>query len=117
MQKYLKQTIGLNRLYLAISVMEETPVANSEERLHVILATLEQCRAGLIESSNRETAQLVSVAILELRMKLNRITDQELRALCDAMVPDDAAADRSQDPKSLHGPHGPRRRPLLKLVK
>jgi hypothetical protein len=47
-------------------------------------------------------------------MKLNRITDQELRALCDAMVPDDAAAERSQDPKS---PHGPRRRPLLKLVK
>src|ERR1700760_3497402 len=61
MQKYLKQTIGSNRLYLAISVMEKTPVANSEERLHVILATLEQCRAGLIDSSNRETAQLVSV--------------------------------------------------------
>jgi hypothetical protein len=94
--------------------MEKTPVANSEERLHLILATLEQCRAGLIDSSNRETAQLVSVAILELRMKLNRITDQELRALCDAMVPDDVAAERSQDPKS---PHGPRRRPLLKLVK
>ena len=34
MQKYLKQTIGSNRLYLAISVMEKTPVANSEERLH-----------------------------------------------------------------------------------
>jgi hypothetical protein len=97
--------------------MEKTPVANSEERLHVILATLEQCRAGLIDSSNRETAQLVSVAILELRMKLNRITDQELRALCDAMVPDDAAAERLQDPKSPHLPHGPRRRPLLKLVK
>lgn len=89
-------------------------MANSEERLHLILATLEQCRAGLIETSNRETAQLVSVAILELRMKLNRITDQELRALCDAMVPDDATAERSQDPKSTHGP---RRRPLLKLVK
>ena len=97
--------------------MEKTPVANSEERLHLILATLEQCRAGLIDSSNRETAQLVSVAILELRMKLNRITDQELRALCDAMVPDDAAAEGSQDSKSPHGSHGPRRRPLLKLVK
>jgi hypothetical protein len=96
--------------------MEKTPVANSEERLHVILATLEQCRAGLIDSSNRETAQLVSVAILELRMKLNRITDQELRALCDAMVPDDAT-EGSLDPKSSQGAHPPRRRPLLKLVK
>ena len=94
--------------------MEETPVANSEERLHVILASLEQCRVGLIDSSSPETAQLVSVAILELRMKLNRITDQELRALCDAMVPDDAAAERSQESRPSHAA---RRRPLLKLVK
>ena len=92
--------------------MEKTPVTNSEERLQVILATLEQCRAGLIDSSNRETAQLVSVAILELRMKLNRITDPELKALCDAMVPDDGAVERLQYPKAP-----PRRRPLLKLVK
>ena len=92
--------------------MEKTLVANSEERLHVILATLEQCRAGLIDSSNRETAQLVAVAILELRMKLNRITDWELKALCDAVVQDDASAERLQYPKPP-----PRRRPLLKLVK
>jgi hypothetical protein len=108
MEKYLKQIIGSNRLYLASSVTEETLVANSEQRLHVILATLEQCRAGLIDSANRDTAQLVSVAILELRMKLNRIADSELKALCDAMLPDEAPAER---------PHGQRRRPLLKLVK
>ena len=110
---YLKQPIGSNRLYLASSLTEKTLVANSEERLHLILAKLEECRAGLVESANRETAQLVSVAILELRMKINRITESELKALCDAMVPDDAAAERSQDLKS----HGQRRRPLLKLVK
>jgi hypothetical protein len=92
--------------------MEETLVTNSEERLHAILATLEQCRAGLIDSSNRETAHLVSVAILELRMKLNRITDTELKALCDAMAEDDSAAERLQYPKPPS-----RRRPLLKLVK
>ena len=87
-------------------------MANSEERLRVILATLEQCRAGLIDSSNRETAHLVSVVILELRMKLNRITDSELKALCDAMAEDDSAAERLQYPKPPS-----RRRPLLKLVK
>ncbi len=92
--------------------MEKTLVANSEERLQVILATLEQCRAGLIDSANRETAQLVSVAILELRMKLNRITDSELKALCDAVAQDDAAAERLPYSKPP-----PRRRPLLKLVK
>jgi hypothetical protein len=89
-------------------------VANSEERLHSVLATLEECRAVLVDSSDRETALLVSVAILELRMKLHRITDSELKALCDAMLPDDAPAERSQVPKS---PQGQRRRPLLKLVK
>ena len=45
-------------------------------------------------------------------MKLNRITDSELKALCDEMVPDDAAVERLQYPKAP-----PRRRPLLQLVK
>ena len=89
-------------------------MANSDERLHSILASLEECRAALIDSASRETAQLVSVAILELRMKLHRVADSELRALCDAMLPDDAPAQGSQDPKS---PLSQRRRPLLKLVK
>ena len=86
-------------------------MANSEERLRSVLATLEQCRA-VLDGSDRETALLVSVAILELRMKLHRITDSELKALCDAMLTDEAA-ERSQQPKS---PQGQRRRPLLKLV-
>ena len=89
-------------------------MANSEARLHSILATLEECRDALIDNSDRETALLVWVAILELRMKLNRITDQELKALCDAMLPDEAPAERSQHAKSQQTQ---RRRPLLKLVK
>ena len=69
---------------------------------------------GLLASTSRETAELVSVAILELRMKLHRIGDSELKALCDAMLPDDVPAERPHDPRS---PQGQRRRPLLKLVK
>ena len=87
-------------------------MANSEARLHSVLATLEECRAALNHSSDRETALLVSVAILELRMKLNGIADSDLKALCDAMLPDDGP-ERSEDPAS----HGQRRRALLKLVK
>lgn len=89
-------------------------MANSEQGLHSILATLEHCRAGLVDSANRDTAQLVSVAILELRMKINQISDSELKALCDAMLPDDAPAGTPQDPRS---PQSQRRRPLLRLVK
>jgi hypothetical protein len=93
-------------------------VANSDEQLLSVLATLEECRAALLAGGSRDTAQLVSVAILELRMKLNRIGDVELRALCEAMLPDELLPDRSRDAKSDgKSPASQRRRPLLRLVK
>jgi hypothetical protein len=55
---------------------------------------------GLVASGNRETAQLVSVAALEHRIKLNRSADAELKALCDAMLRDRDQAERPHDPKS-----------------
>jgi hypothetical protein len=87
-------------------------VVDSDERLLSVLATLEECRATLANGGNPETAHLVSVAILDLRMRLNRITDAELKALCDEMTPTEAANDRTGDSKPP-----PRRRPLLRLVK
>jgi hypothetical protein len=95
--------------------MERTPVINSDEQLLSVLATLEACRATLLASGNRDTAQLVSVAVLELRMKLNGIGDEELKALCDEMLPDeDTPAERVRDSKPTTAP---RRRPLLRLIK
>jgi hypothetical protein len=94
-------------------VAEKMLVSDSDERLLSVLSALEECRAALIEGGDRETALVLSVAILELRMKLNRIADSELKALCDAMVPEDAPAPRSQYAK----PQGQRSRPMLKLVK
>jgi hypothetical protein len=91
-------------------------VAHSEETLHSVLATLERCKSILVDNADPETAQFVSVAILQLRLRLNQISEPELRALCDAMVPDDEPAERPDDPAS---PEGLRRRSpvLLKLVK
>ena len=86
--------------------------SDSDERLLSVLSALEECRAALIEGGDRETALVLSVAILELRMKINRIADSELKALCDAMVPEEAV------PRSPYAkPQGQRSRPLLKLVK
>jgi hypothetical protein len=108
----MKRRTGSPRLHLASSVTEKTRVANTEERLRSALATLEECRAFLIDSGSRETAQLVSIAILELRMKLNRIADSELKALCDAM----SAHEERKGPKSRNGQRrGPSAQ--LKLVK
>jgi hypothetical protein len=89
-------------------------VANSEERLHSILATLEQCRVALVKDGRQETAKLVSLAILDLRLDLGRIPASDLKALCDAITPDDGPTERSNDPKSSGGQ---RRRAVLKLVK
>jgi hypothetical protein len=93
--------------------MERAPVINSDEQLLSVLATLEACRATLVAGGNRDAAQLVSVAILELRMKLNGIDDDDLKALCDELVlEEDTSAERAGKSSP-----GQRRRPLLRLVK
>jgi hypothetical protein len=90
-------------------------VTNSEEKLHAVLATLEECRAALVLGGDRDTAQLVSVAILELRIKLNRIEDSELKALCDAVLRDVEAPERPhQNPNEGQCGRAP---VVLKLVK
>jgi len=94
--------------------MESTPVTNLDEHLLSVLGKLEECRATLLASNSREAAELVSVAILELRMKLNGIDETELKALCDEMT---MRADDEDRPRELKSAHGHRRRPLLRLVK
>src|ERR1700730_11523933 len=114
MERYMKRRTGSPSLCLASSVTEKTLVASPEQRLQTVLATLEQCRTVLIDSGNRESAQLLSVAVLGLRMKINRIRDSDLKALCDEMLAADEPPQSSQEPQSRQGPH---RAPLLKLVK
>ena len=92
-------------------------MANSDEQLFSILATLEECRLALRRSGRSDTAQLLSVAILDLRMNLNGIADSELKALCDErdeLMPSDVSQERSRNEPSSAAP---RRRPLLRVVK
>lgn len=91
-------------------------VAYLEGNLLAVLATLEECQASLVLHGDRDTAQLVSVAILELRIKLNRIEDSELKALCEAILREEGVTARPIDPKPIEGI---RQRPpvSLKLVK
>ena len=91
-------------------------MAYGEENLRDVLATLEECQAALVRNGDRDTAQLVSVAILDLRIKLNRIEDSELKALCDAMLREVDGAARPAQPKPQEGPR-PRPPVSLKVVK
>jgi len=85
---------------------------NQEQRLRAVVAILGKCRAALINSGNLEAAQLVSLSMIEIRMKLNRISDEELKVGCDAMQRDDAPTKRPEVLKSVPGqrPH-PRNAP------
>jgi len=86
-------------------------VHNSDEQLLAILATLEECRDALRLDGWSDTAQLVSVALLDLRMKINRIGDAELKALCEEIMLPDASDESSRDERAQRG------RPLLRVVK
>jgi hypothetical protein len=82
-------------------------VANSDEELLSVLASLEESRAALRASGKDDTAQLVAVAILDLRMKLGRVADSELKALCDEIM---LADERARESRA-------RRQPQLRIIK
>jgi hypothetical protein len=110
----MKRPTGSSGVYLASSVPEETLAANAEARLRSTLSTLERCQASLANDAEHDTADLLSVAILQLRMKLKGVTESELRLLCDVQAAEEKA-------RSAHNPKAPRvrrrrGRPLLKMV-
>jgi hypothetical protein len=85
----------------------------ADERLLSILETLEECRAALLIRGEPESARLVSAAILDIRMRVHHIGDDELKALCEEMLADDGTS-RLRDAKVMPGRQ---RRPLLRVVK
>ena len=107
----MKRKSETPRLYLASSGMEKMPVANAEERLLSLLATLEECRASLLDEASSEAARLLSLAILELRMELHKVTDSELKALCDLIEQEE------QTPQGPESGAAKRLPPYLRLVK
>ena len=88
-------------------------LVTSDQRLASVLEKLEECRATLVAGGNRDSADLVSIAILDVRMRLHRIGDAELRALCDEMLADHGPS-RLRDSRLASSR---KRRPLLRLVK
>ena len=97
-----------------VGTMPTETLANREARLRTTLATLERCRAELASDAEHETADLLSLAILQLRMKLKGVTDSEPKLLCDLH-----AAEEQARMARARAPRGRRRRgaPPFVLVK
>ncbi|HKU08657.1 MAG TPA: hypothetical protein VJR30_21535 [Bradyrhizobium sp.] len=111
----LKPPAGSSSIHLASSIPAETLAENIEERLRSALATLERCQASLANDAEHDTADLLSVAILQLRMKLKGVSHSELKLLCDVQ----AAEEQAQAARNPKAPRGRRRRgrPVLRLVR
>jgi len=96
-----------------VELTERTPVSHLDEQLQSVLETLEECRRVLGENQVRETVELLSIVILDLRMKLKGVDSVELRALCDEMLRTTASESASRSKQTQDQP----RRPLLRVVK
>jgi hypothetical protein len=72
-------------------------VSDSDARLRSIIANIEENRVALAESASPEAAQLLTMAILQLRMRLHRIADSEFKALCHAMQRQEALRSKKSD--------------------
>jgi len=92
---------------------ERTPVSHSDEQLQSVLETLEGCRRVLNACDSRESAELLSIVILDVRMKLKGIDSADLKALCDEMLRSAASGPQSPSKQTQDQP----RRPLLRVVK
>lgn len=66
--------------------MGRTPAANSDGRLHPVLERLEACRRVPTDCRGYETADPVSIGVLDLRMRFGRTGGSELRALCEEIL-------------------------------
>ncbi|OKO85440.1 MULTISPECIES: hypothetical protein [unclassified Bradyrhizobium] len=88
-------------------------MSHSDEQLQSVLETLEGCRKVLNEINNRESAELLSIVILDVRMKLKGIDDADLKALCDEMLRRAVSEPQSPSKQTQDQP----RRPLLRVVK
>ena len=88
-------------------------MSHSDEQLQSVLETLEECRRVLNECNSRESAELLSIVILDVRMRLKGIDSADLKALCDEML---RGAASDPDARSKQTQDQPRR-PLLRVVK
>lgn len=94
-------------------ITESTPVSHTDEQLQSVLETLEECRKVLNESNSRDSADLLSIVILDVRMKLKGIDSADLKALCDEMLRSAAGEPLPPSKQTQDQP----RRPLLRVVK
>lgn len=66
-----------------------------------MIATLDRCRADLTDGSDRETTYILDILVLQLRTRMHRIGEIELKDFCAALEPEVQA--RPDMPRTLRG--------------
>lgn len=70
--------------------MGNVPVTELKTELTSVIRLLGECQDVLVRNGNGEAAQLISMALLQVRMRVHQVGDAELRALCDTVMAEHA---------------------------
>jgi len=92
--------------------MKEHAMKSPDPQLHLVLLSLQSCQA-ILNERRCDTANILAVAILDLRMKLNGITDSELKALCEHILDEQS---QSASEATTEGARRPRALRALSLA-
>ena len=70
----------------SIPTERDKQVADSSATLRSVLAQIEDCQAKLVVAGETGVAKLLSVAVLDVKLRLNNMGDVELRTITDALA-------------------------------
>ena len=94
----MEQSTGSPLIYLVASTPEPRNPAIGNSRLaHEAAGKLEECRSLLAAGGQAETVQLLDIVLLQLRMEIRGISENDLNALCTALTDQGAAHSQHSD--------------------
>lgn len=83
----MEQSTGSPPIYLVASTPEPRHPALGHSRLACEAAgKLEECRSLLAAGGRAETVHLLDIVLLQLRMEMRGISENDLNALCTALT-------------------------------
>lgn len=94
----MEQSTGSPLIYLVASTPEARNSSLRNSRLaREAAGKLEECRSLLVAGGRAETVQLLDIVLLQLRMEMRGIGENDLNALCSALTEAEPAQNLLRD--------------------
>jgi hypothetical protein len=86
MEMSVTRPAGSITLPFAIEQADRAPAPDDRRHLDNVIARLEACQAELRSPRDAETAGLIAIALLQLRMRMQDVSADELKLLSDQLA-------------------------------